>query len=163
HIAFAGRIGNISGPSGIWSNRSGHLELVISTTDSLRGVRLNSADQIAFWRGTGLWSEGSGAMHLVAGAGDHAAGTPSGVNFSSFGFSTTPAFNDAGQTAFWARLSGTGVDSTNDTGIWSEGSGDLQLVARTCQHAPGTPTGVLFSTLRTLTGSQYMPALNNLG
>ena len=55
------------------------------------------------------------------------------------------ALNNAGQTAFVAELSGSGVDGYNDDGIWSEGSGSLALVARSGDHAPGTPSGVNFS------------------
>ena len=45
--------------------------------------------------------------------------------------------NDAGQTAFRADLTGSGVGSTNNQGVWSEGSGSLALVARTGSQAPG--------------------------
>ena len=45
--------------------------------------------------------------------------------------------NDAGQVAFRANLTGSGVDSTNYQGVWSEGSGSLALVARTGSQAPG--------------------------
>ena len=44
-----------------------------------------------------------------------------------------------------ASLTGSGVDSTNNAGIWSEGSGSLALVARSGSQAPGTPSGVNFS------------------
>ena len=55
-----------------------------------------------------------------------------------------PVINDAGQVAFRANLAGSGVDSTNNQGIWSEGSGSLALVARTGSAAPGAPDGVNF-------------------
>ena len=79
------------------------------------------------------------AVRTVALSGQQAPGTPSGVNYSGFTF---PVLNDAGQTAFNASLSGSGVDSTNEQGIWSEGSGSLALVARNGNQAPGTPSGV---------------------
>ena len=93
---------------------------------------------------TGIWSEGSGSLALVARSGSQAPGTPSGVNFSDF-LCRSPVLNNAGQTAFYATLTGSGVDSTNDQGIWSEGSGSLALVARSGSQAPGTPSGVNFS------------------
>ena len=91
----------------------------------------------------GVWSESSGNLALVAREGSHAPGTPSGVNFGGEGFSN-PVLNDVGQTAFQARLAGSGVDVTNGFGIWSEGTGSLALVARGGDHAPGTPSGVKF-------------------
>jgi hypothetical protein len=83
----------------------------------------------------------------VAREGDHAPGTPSGIYYSTFHFfSDSPVLNNAGETAFRAALIGSGVDATNDEGIWSEGSGTLALVAREGDHAPGTPIGVLYGT-----------------
>ena len=86
----------------------------------------------------GVWSEGSGSLALVARSGSPAPGTPDGVNFDSFFFQT--GFNDAGQIAFFAFVTGSGVDPSNDNGIWSEGSGSLALVARSGSPAPGTPS-----------------------
>ena len=65
--------------------------------------------------------------------------------------------NDAGQTAFHGTLTGSGMDTTNDVGIWSEGSGSLALVAREGSQAPGTPSGVNYSDI-------YLPSvLNHVG
>ncbi len=120
---------------------------------------LNDAGQTAFnailtgsgvdsTNSQGIWSEGSGSLAMVARSGSHAPGTPSGVNYFSFLGSglTSPVLNDAGSTAFRAQLTGSGiVGNTNDTGIWSEGSGSLALVARSGSQAPGTPSGENFS------------------
>jgi hypothetical protein len=118
---------------------------------------LNAAGQIAFLASlqtgsggvtslndSGVWSEGSGSLALVAREGTQAPGTPAGANFIGFG---NPVLNAAGQTAFSGALqtgSG-GVTSTNNLGIWSEGSGSLALVARKGTKAPGTPAGANFS------------------
>lgn len=70
----------------------------------------------------------SGSPGLVARTGDPAPGTALGVNYS---FLFTPRLNDAGQLAFFADLIGTGVDSTNDTGIWAtDTNGVLSLIVR---------------------------------
>ena len=79
------------------------------------------------------------AVRTVALSGQQAPGTASGVSYSDFGLSALPVLNDAGQTAFYARLSGGGVDSTNGEGIWSEGSGNLSLVARAGVKPPARP------------------------
>ena len=71
----------------------------------------------------GVWSEASGSLALVARSGSPAPGTPAGVNFDSFLIQS--GFNNAGQTAFFAFVTGSGVDPSNDQGIWSEGSGSL--------------------------------------
>ena len=122
---------------------------------------LNNAGQTAFYGGltdgtVGLWSEGSGSLALVARDGIQAPGTPDGVNHSfavlrDF-FPDLPKLNDAGQTAFWANLTGSGVDNTNDWGVWSEGSGSLGLVARSGSPAPGTPDGVNYDSFFVQTG-----------
>ena len=94
---------------------------------------LNGAGQTAF-RGftgpgsSGIWSEGSGTLSLIARPGDPAPGTGAGVVFAGLG---NPGLNDTGQTTFWGVVGGPGVNSTNDTGIWAEDpDGLLTLVAR---------------------------------
>ena len=67
---------------------------------------------------TGLWSEGSGTLSLVAREGSQPPGTLSGVSFSNFN-SAPPRFNDAGQIAFITELTGSGVTSANNLGIWA--------------------------------------------
>jgi hypothetical protein len=173
---------------GIWSESSGSLALVARTGSQAPGMpsgvsytnfapdtALNDVGQIAFWAfarggGEGIWSEGSGSLALVARSGGQAPGTPSGVNYARFSFCITcppnhsayrPALNNAGQTAFRASLTGSGVDSTNDTGIWSEGSGSLALVAREGNQAPGAHDGVNFGDF--FDGAYITPALNNAG
>jgi len=107
----------------------------------------------------GIWSEGGGSgLALVIRKGDTAPGT--GVNFIDFG---KPVLNGAGQTAFSGVLTGTGVTTLNDTGIWSEGSGSLALVAREGSAAPGTIPGVNFASAAfTITGGG-IPILNGVG
>lgn len=104
---------------------------------------------------SGLWSEGSGTLGLVARAGDPAPGTAIGVDFLSV-LNKPIGLNDAGQTVFPATLTGAGVDATNDKGIWSEGSGTVDLVARTGDVAPGTSPDTFFADLGT-------PVINGAG
>jgi hypothetical protein len=92
------------------------------------------------------------------------------VTFESFGTLLHPQFqygyggavlNDAGQVAFRANLTGGGVDFSNNQGVWSEGSGNLTLVARTGSQAPGAPSGVNFSTDPAL--ELFFPVFNDAG
>jgi hypothetical protein len=152
----------------IWSEGGGSLGLVARTGDQAPGMtsgvlygsvsmaRLNDAGQTAFiatLTGSGVdpsndqsvWSDRSGSLALVSREGDQAPGTPAGVRFGSIDSPWPLVLNNAGQTAFKRSLSGTGVDSTNNVGIWSEGSGGLALVARSGDQAPGTPGGVNFT------------------
>ncbi len=169
---------DIMNNQGIWSEGSGSLALVARTGSAAPGAPegvdfarnsalelfepvLNNSGKTAFYGGlsdgtVGLWSEGAGSLALVARDGMQVAGTPEGVNHS-FGvlrdfFPDLPYLNDAGQTAFTANLIGSGVDYTNDWGVWSEGSGNLGLVARSGSPAPGTPVGVNFDSFFFQTG-----------
>ncbi|MEM9914329.1 MAG: choice-of-anchor tandem repeat NxxGxxAF-containing protein [Planctomycetota bacterium] len=176
-----------SNNSGIWSEAAGSIgnpglvarkgETAPGTAlgvsyGSFDGIALNNSGQTAFLSfltGIGvddtnresIWSEAVGSIGnpgLVARTGDNAPGTSPGVIFASFE-SNRPVFNNAGQTAFFALLSGIGVDDTNDQGIWSEAAGSIgnpELVVRTGQAAPGTTTGVNFSNLSE-------PVINNVG
>ncbi len=147
NIAFlanlAGAAVNAANDFGMWSDASGPLVLIARTGSPAPGTAgtfsdlgdpaLNGAGRIAF-RGftgpgaTGLWSEGSGKLALVVRVGDAAPGTGAGINFAGGGH---PAFNDAGHTAFWAVVSGPGVNGGNDTGLWAEDpSGELTLIVR---------------------------------
>ena len=118
---------------------------------------LNAAGQVAF-RGVltgpgidgsndaGIWGpDATGALDLLAREGSQAPGTSAGVVFSSIGI---PFINAAGQVAFSASLTGPGVDFSNNLGIWGpDASGALGLLVRRGDRAPGTPAGVVFSTL----------------
>jgi hypothetical protein len=149
---------------GVWSEGSGSVALVTRTGSQAPGASagvnfridpaaevflpvLNDAGQTAFYGATtdgglGLWSEGSGSLTAVARSGDHAPGTPSGVNFDFDGLVETPLLNNAGRTTFRSYLSGAGVTSDNEFGVWSEGPGGLELRARRGSQAPGLPAGV---------------------
>ena len=162
NIAFlanlAGAGVNASNDLGMWSDASGALTLIARTGSPAPGTAgsfsdlgdpaLNGAGRIAF-RGftgpgvSGIWSEGSEALALVARVGDAAPGPGAGINFAGFGH---PAFNDAGHTAFWAVVSGPGVNGDNDTGLWAEDpSGELTLIVR-----EGDPLEVAPGDVRTI-------------
>lgn len=108
---------------------------------SLTGVSVTNATDRAIYAGT------LAAPQLVARTGDYAPGTFGGVRYSSL--SRQPVLNDLGQAAFFARLSGFGVTDSNDEAIYAGLLGNFQLVARTGDAAPGTPTGVNYASLST--------------
>jgi hypothetical protein len=98
------------------------------------------------------------AVRAIAVNGQQAPGTPTGSLFDTF---RSPVLNDGGNVAFHARLTiGTGdVTPTTTTGIWSEGAGNLALVARSGMLAPGTNAGQTFD----LEGNPDTLILNDAG
>jgi hypothetical protein len=92
---------------------------------SLAGTGVNATNSNALFATTG-----GGAPHAVArtGAAGPGPGLGPGVVFSSF---FDPVINDAGDISFIAVLTGTGVNSTNDRGIFTNaGGGTLRAVVR---------------------------------
>jgi hypothetical protein len=171
-IGFSGFFGNTlsGGNAAIWSDRGGSLAPVVltpnpvwsatqppgtpvgTTFDTLGDPSINDSGQLAFHatiniagNNSGIWSEGSGSLELVAMAGSHAPDTPLGVNFADLLnepiLTTSPILNAAGHVAFAATLTGPGVTTGNDRGIWAQDHlGMLTLVLRESdllQVAPG--------------------------
>jgi hypothetical protein len=91
----------------------------------------------------GVWSERTGALNLVARASRQAPGTPMGADFN--GFSPLSMAPD-GKLAFKAALivGDGGVTTSNNSGLWSEASGNLALVVRESEPIPRAPSGVAF-------------------
>jgi len=96
----------------------------------LTGTGVNSGNEIGIWRDS----------RLIARQGDAAPGTAAGV---SFGIPAPPLLNAAGQAAFEANLTGTGITQSNNRGIWRDSS----LIAREGDAAPGTAIGVSFASV----------------
>ncbi len=167
-VVFKGRlIGasvTTSNDRGVWSETGGTLHLLAREDDPAPGTgtgvrfhgfldpRRNSSGNTAFHaflrgtgvtsaNGTGIWSDASGGLDLVARHGSPAPGGGTDVNFSNFG---SVFFGDSADTVFFTLLSGAGVTSTDYRGIWSEGSGSLAPAARMGDPSPGTSAGVVF-------------------
>ncbi len=164
-VAFAGGVTPDTTPiSGLWSDRTGSLELVFLDTDhppdtppgygffqwvhALRGdaIVVNARygthiNEHGFWRDPGTGFE------TIALTMTHAPGTPEGVVFGNGTELALGAFqnwdlDDAARIAFHAMIMGSGVGDLNDEGIWSEGAAGLSLLAREGDPAPGDPGAV---------------------
>ena len=111
---------------------------------------LNSSGQVSFTalleqtggvdatNDLGVWSEGSGALGLVARRGSGAPGTAG--DFESF--ISPPTISDAGKVSFRAFLQEEpGVSTANNEGLWSEIPTSLSLVAREGSQAAGVALG----------------------
>lgn len=96
----------------------------------LAGTGVDSGNEESLWRNDAL----------VARAGNAAPGAGSGVTFAG-GFQGR--INAVGEAAYFARLSGAGVTTSNDESLWRGNT----LVARTGGKAPGTVPGVSMTTL----------------
>lgn len=95
----------------------------------------------------------AGDLRTVALSGQHAPGTPIGTNY--WFFNNPPVLNVAGLTSFEAHFIDKDANNSGE-GIWSEGSGTLQLVARERSQAPNAPSGASFVSFST-------PNLNDTG
>jgi hypothetical protein len=140
--------------NGIWVETETGLRQVVRTNDimpsttlrfrSLANLVFNDAGRVAFTGSTSslgvsfntIYSEGiDGQLTLVARASTAAPGTSAGVNFDfdAGDFFGIPRLrlNNAGQVAFIAGLTGTGVTAANDMGLWAQdAAGNLKLVIR---------------------------------
>jgi len=109
------------------------------------GAALSAHGDVAFYavltglgvgaqNNSGVWA-GSPRAPLVAGReGNRPPGTASGVMFDSFG---NPALGAGGHVAFGATLTGLGIGSQNDAGIWAGLPAAVQLAARKGAVPPG--------------------------
>lgn len=105
----------------------------VTFTTQLAGVGVDTTNDAALWSGT------SENLARIARLGEQAPGTSDGVVFSEF--TRFVAANASGQVAFVANVSGTGIDSSNDRGIWAQNrQGVLQAIlleGTTLEVSPG--------------------------
>lgn len=100
----------------------------------------------------GIWTLKNSVATKIAAIGDTAPGTDIGSGLATFSGSSfaNPVINAAGGVAFLAGLT-TGsngvVSGTNQNGIWSTAGGNLTLVARFGDVAPGTSGGAFGTSL----------------
>jgi hypothetical protein len=78
-------------------------------------------------KAAGIWSDFDGALRLIARQGDQLTGTLAGTHFTAF---TSVALPDVGSPVFLAKIGGTGVNTTNNVGLWTTVAGVPQLLIR---------------------------------
>jgi hypothetical protein len=191
-IAFRGSLTgtgiDASNRDGIWIKNEGSPGVVVRTGTSGPGpglgsgvnfgsivsVRMNAGGDIVFdgtLTGTGitsannqgLWTWNDNALQLIARSGSAEPGPNlgAGVYFSSFG---TSRINAAGDVAFLGDLTGTGINSSNNRGVWRVTNNATELIARRGMDGPGpgVGAGISFSTMNgTLTGSNVNSSNNS--
>ncbi len=160
---------------GVWIAPTTQPELRVTSFQSAPGTSgsffnfgppvTNDSGAAAFWatlssgvQDNGIWSDASGSLSLVARAGQQAPGTGFGVQFKDFSFNDRMMMDGLGRTYFEATLQGSGVSTANDRGFWRESQGNLSLLAREGNLAPGLGVTAIFTTLSNLvvnSGGQF--------
>lgn len=157
--------------TGLWAERNGMLALVARAGGQVPGLPtgttftkfpygfsanapgFNAAGQLAFdaqfgpgTNKSGVWAGQPAALELVAVTGEQAPGTPAGTVFGGTPIITfrMPIINRDGDVAFEGQLTGTGITANNKAGIWYTVDGNLTLLARGGDQAPGAPAGTNF-------------------
>jgi hypothetical protein len=151
---------------GVWTNASGTLTPIARAGSDTLGPNLgagvqffnfsnpviNSAGQVAFRglftgvsTGMGIWTAAGGTLTPVVRTGSDTLGPnlEAGVQFSLL---NDPVISASGAIAFRATLTGSGVDDSNNEGIWSNAGGTLTPIARSGSDAlgPNVGAGVTF-------------------
>jgi len=175
-VGFRGQINNATaGPWGVWIGRPTSLRNIMlegsPPPDTPSGFTygfpsppaLNSSGHTAFFAqltgpspsptvdNSGIWSDVSGTMHLVARAYGSASGIP-GATFADF---TSPSLNNEGQVAFGAGYLPAPNSNALESGLWVGSNGSFAPIYRSGMIAPGTGGKVFDSFLD--------PALNDAG
>jgi hypothetical protein len=136
---MGGAVFNIIGREGTFENANG----TVTFLGNVSGTGITTANDV------GIWSESSpgGAIQLRLREGGAAIGLGPGIVWSGFSASSSPrlTFGRNGGVAAHFGLSGTGVNSSNDIGVWAgRDISNLHLVAREGDPAPGTELGTFF-------------------
>ncbi len=128
-----GVIIDVSHPLGFGANLSDNATLLLFGW--LSGPQVDETNDRAVWIGP------RDDLHLIWREGMDAPGT----NGARFAWHDFVKFNDNAEIAFRGGLVNEGdIDYTNDGGVWAGPAGDLELIAREADPAPGTPDGVYF-------------------
>lgn len=160
---------------GIFRGDSNNLGLVVRTGNLAPGaganfswlsaLTINSTGECAFFakiagagvtsaNDFGLWFVASATVGLVAREGDPAPGAAAGVTFLNFGAGTstavrqTPRINSQGETAFLAFVTGPGITTGNDSGIWMGEPGSMRRIVAEGDTAPDLSDGALFGDIQ---------------
>jgi hypothetical protein len=107
-------------------------------TATMSGVDVTSATDRGIFVGT------PGDLELVVREGDQAPGLSEGATFGVLPL-TAPSVNSDGRIVIEATMTGTDVDSANNTGVWTDADGAMRLLAREGFSAPELAIGVIFT------------------
>ncbi len=129
-------------------------------------VSINDSGLAAFKHGTndpqkpsGVYLGAPGVLTPVLFAGQQAPGLATGVNIQVL--SAQVVLNNAGTVGFLANLTGAGITSANDEGVWLGTSAGAQRVIAESDAAPGAGAGAQFGSWEN--GRGYAMRINGAG
>ncbi len=150
HGIWAGTANSLTPAAMLYEHAPGTPEDVYFSSLDPVTMAINSAGQVAFIAringpsvhgfgdNMGIWMGPPGQVQLVAREAEQAVGVPDGVCYSGIPVNGRVAINNAGMVAFKADMQG---GPPYDRGIWAGRPGELTLVARSSDPAPGFPGG----------------------
>ena len=110
----------------------------------------------------GIWADRGSGLQLALRKGGSVPGFPAGVVFGIFGFQGL-SYGGNANLAFDAHVAGSGINTTNDFGVWSQtASGTLNLIAREGDQPPGVPAGTVWHGV-SLSNPFQTPGVNSNG
>lgn len=145
----------------IWTGVPGSLQLLAREETPAPGVPgeeyfllntlpvMNNAGQVAFGAELSnfhdsIWLGTPGNLHLLVEGNDPAPVGTAGVRFAEFGTYKELRLSDSGHVAFEGWLDGTGVNSSNELGLFRAAEDEIDMVARLGSQAPGMQPGTVF-------------------
>jgi hypothetical protein len=164
-VAFYGATNSMTSTYGLWSNRGGSVAPIMRTgstapgpsveagtnfsqTPSLFVSGFNDAGQVLFYAplttgspDSGVWLNTTGTNSLIERYNTPVPGPTPGAGALWAKPFDRPALNRSGAVTFTAQVSGTGITTANDTGIWSNVGGSWNAIAREGTSGPGPNLG----------------------
>jgi hypothetical protein len=158
HLVFRAGLDAPGTPPGVkFANGWTHLPLHLNDQGKVIFYASLSGPGLDDTNDSGIFAGPPAALELIARAGSHAPGTAPGVVFSKtleqvaapflFNFDEIKQ-NNIGTIAFKGRITGPGITSANDEGLWIGAAGAMKLYVSEGYQAPGMPPGVVFSRIQ---------------
>lgn len=164
---------NATNNRGLWIGNTSDVNLLARTGDEAPGMEsdvvfeqiwntpfgfpppmvLNDSGQTAFWglvtgegvdntNNAGIWMGSRNDLSLVARSGAAVPDADPEVTFQNF--ENDMSLNNQGQIAFVGNIAGPGIFDDSNEVLFSGSAGDLSMLIREGDDAPGTDNGVVF-------------------
>ncbi|MGH7132616.1 MAG: DUF7453 family protein [Phycisphaerales bacterium] len=158
-LVQVGREGSTAAGIGAGVNYSTFGQMGINGSGTVSFVSTIIGAGVTAANNQGVWAGPPGAPALVALKGQAAPDT-GGALFNGF---SGLALNGSGEVAFQSSLTGLGVPTSADTGLWANTGGTMTLIAREGSQAPGMPAGANFTNWNDATSGATSLILSDTG